>query len=263
MSSSSVRMTKSHGATTTPAGAMVSPPTMSTLSSSALIPPPPPTLLSQLSLPPLLRATSTPIRFGDKDWAALIEASEKDALIETGIRQTRRRLSSISADLPSVSTASSSGALGKSPISSQAENDSGHDSLGDTTQSPSSEELSSIAGVSSTFYESTASKDGSSSSSSGYESLGARPKTWTRSKTNYKRQVLHTRWISRVCRILYISFFAYSGIETLVATTAGCQCQIMSRFPPPLPSRQANLASCTGTGAATSSGENAWTLCAT
>lgn len=189
MSSSSVR--RQCAATTTPAGAMASPPT-SSVSSSALIPPPPPTLLSQLSLPPLLRATSTPIRFDDKDWAALIEASEKDALIETGIRQTRRRLSSISADLPSLSRASSSGTI-KSPISSQVENDSGHDSLGDATQSPSSDELSSIAGVSSAspspFYDSTASKNGSSSSSSGYESLGARPKTWTRSRTNYKRHV--------------------------------------------------------------------------
>ena len=180
-----------------------SPTALSSASSSSLVPtaPPPP---SYLSLPPLLRATSTPIRFNDKDWAALVEASERDALIQNadvhvGIRQTRRRESSFSAaDLPFLVRSSSSGAL-KSPTTSQAENDSGQDSLGDTAHSPRSDnDFSSIAGTSSASispptlsYDSTAAIKGSSSesSTSGYESLGARPKTWTRSKTIYKRYV--------------------------------------------------------------------------
>ena len=181
-----------------------SPPAFSSASSSSLVPPaaaPPP---SFLSLPPLLRATSTPIRFNDKDWAALIEASERDALIENAdvgvslVRQTRRRESSLSADLPFLIRSSSSGSL-KSPTASQAENDSGHDSLGDAARSLSSDnDLSSIAGAPSaslsppsSSYESSAAEKGSSSASSTneYESLGARPKTWTRSKTIYKRCV--------------------------------------------------------------------------
>ena len=183
----------------TTAAATESPPAVT--SSSSLMPPARGALPSILSLPPLLRATSTPIRFNDKDWAALVEASERDALAENadvGLRQTRRRESSLSADLPFFVRSSSSGAL-RSPTSSQAENDSGHDSLGDAAGSPSSDiDLSSIAGTTSASlstpslsYEYSAAREGSSStsSSSGNDSLGARPKTWTRSKTIYRRYV--------------------------------------------------------------------------
>ena len=165
-----------------------SPPAMSSASSSSLLPPAAPP--SMLSLPPLLRATSTPIRFfNDKDWAALIEDSKRDALIENAadagvslVRQTRRRESSISADLPFLTRSSSSGSL-QSPILSQSENDSGHDSLGDTARSDN--ELSSTADVSTS--PPSLSSQSSSASSSGHDNLGARPKTWTRSKTIYKR----------------------------------------------------------------------------
>jgi len=193
----------------TTAAATESPPALT--SSSSLMPPARGALPSILSLPPLLRATSTPIRFNDKDWAALVEASERDALAENadvGLRQTRRRESSLSADLPFFVRSSSSGAL-RSPTSSQAENDSGHDSLGDAAGSPSSDiDLSSIAGTTSASlstpslsYEYSAAREGSSStsSSSGNDSLGARPKTWTRSKTIYRRDRDISRHDSGLC----------------------------------------------------------------
>jgi len=169
-----------------------------------------------LSLPPLLRATSTPIRFNDKDWAALIEDSKRDALIENAadagvslVRQTRRRESSISADLPFLTRSSSSGSL-QSPILSQSENDSGHDSLGDTARSDN--ELSSTADVStSSTSPPSLSSQSSSASSSGHDSLGARPKTWTRSKTSYKRD----RDISR-----HDSGLGTSGDGSLLSTTS-------------------------------------------
>ncbi len=155
--------------------------------------------------PSLLRCTSTPIRFDDKDWAALIQASERDALQQQQPHppiQTRRRLSSYSESI-------FSGRSSSAGESSQLAGDSGLDSL--TSPHYSEDESTNASSSRSTpAEEESSSVSLSSSSEPSYAHLGARPRT--RSRTIYKRYSFHYS-ACIFARPNKMIIFSFPGIE--------------------------------------------------